>query len=107
MEGIDLKDRKILYELDDNSRRSATKIGRKIGLHKNVANYRIKRLEELGIIKGYYTVINSYKIGYDMFRFYIVYRQVTPDIRYEIINHFINIQLTVIKWLADLLWSPG
>ena len=40
---IDLKDRKILYELDNYSRQSLSNIGKKVGLHKNVVLYRIKR----------------------------------------------------------------
>jgi DNA-binding Lrp family transcriptional regulator len=31
---IDAKDRKILYELDINSRQSFSKIGKKVGLHR-------------------------------------------------------------------------
>jgi len=50
---VDLKDRKILYELDYDSRQSLSKIGKKVGLHKNVVLYRIKRLENLGIISFY------------------------------------------------------
>ena len=96
---IGKKDRKILYELDSNARQSIAQIGKKTGLHKNTVNYRIKRLQELGVIKNFYAVINSYKIGYDMFRFYIVYRHITPDVRDEIINYFINNKFT--WWVAS------
>ena len=50
MDSLDVKDRRILYELDFNSRQSNSKIGKKVGLHKNVVNYRIKRMEKNGII---------------------------------------------------------
>ena len=63
MESLDVKDRKILYELDFNSRQSNSKIGKKVGLHKNVVNYRIKRMEKSGIISNYYTMIDTFKIG--------------------------------------------
>ena len=42
---IDVKDRKILYELDTNSRQSIPQISKKVNLHKNAVHYRIKRLE--------------------------------------------------------------
>jgi DNA-binding Lrp family transcriptional regulator len=90
MEKIDIKDRKILYELDFDSRQSNSKIGKKVGLHKNVVSYRIKRLIERGIIKNFYTVIDSFKLGYNCFRFYIVFRHITPEKRKEIINYFVN-----------------
>ncbi len=48
---IDLKDRKILYQLDLNSRQSLTQIGKNVGLKKDVVSYRIKRLQDEGVIK--------------------------------------------------------
>ena len=72
MEKIDLKDRKILFELDINSRQTLTQIGRKVGLPKTVVAYRIKRLQERGIIKSFYTVIDVYKLGFIMMRFHAI-----------------------------------
>jgi len=51
MVNIDLKDRKILYELDLNARQSLNEIGKKVGLNKDSVAYRIKRMEDEGIIK--------------------------------------------------------
>jgi DNA-binding Lrp family transcriptional regulator len=42
MEKLDLKDRKILYELDCDSRQSFRAIGRKVGLSKDVVVNRVK-----------------------------------------------------------------
>ena len=50
IEKLDLKDRKILYQLELNCRQSNTQIGKKVGLSKDVITYRIKRMEEKGII---------------------------------------------------------
>ena len=41
---LDAKDRKILYELDINSRHSNSEIAKKVGLSKQVVGFRIKRL---------------------------------------------------------------
>ena len=90
MEKIDLKDRRILYQLDLNSRQSLSQIGKKVGLHKNVVAYRIKRLQEKGIIKDFYTLIDSAKVGYTMLRFYLNYQYVTPEIEKEIIDYFLK-----------------
>jgi Lrp/AsnC family transcriptional regulator for asnA, asnC and gidA len=87
---VDLKDRKILYELDLNSRQSLTKIGKNVGLHKNVVVYRIKRLIEKGIIVNFYTVIDSFKLGYNSLRFYLIFRHINPSIRNEIVDYFVN-----------------
>jgi len=78
MENLDLKDRKILYYLDINSRQSNSDIAKKVGLSKEVVNYRIKRLEKEGIIKGYYTVLDFYKLGYISVRVYLKLIDTSP-----------------------------
>jgi Lrp/AsnC family leucine-responsive transcriptional regulator len=90
MEKIDLKDRKILYQLDLNSRQSLSQIGKKTGLHKDVVAYRIKKLQEKGIIKGFYTETDDYKLGYIRHRFYFTYQYISPEKKDEIINFFIK-----------------
>ena len=87
---IDLKDRKILYQLDLNCRQSNNQIGRKVGLSKEVVNYRIKRMQDKGIIKCFWTSINSLKLGYYAFRIYINFLDVSPDVKNEIIRYFKN-----------------
>ena len=57
MEKLDLKDRKILYELDLDSRQLFRAIGKKVGLSKDVVNSRVKKMHGRGIIKGYYAVV--------------------------------------------------
>lgn len=89
---IDLKDRRILYQLDLNARQTLTQIGRKVNLPKNVVSYRIDKLKELGVIKKFYTHIDAYKLRYISFRFYITYQYTTPEIEKEIIRYFINNQ---------------
>jgi DNA-binding Lrp family transcriptional regulator len=87
---LDLKDRKILYELDLDARQPLTQIGKKVGLSKDVVSYRMKKLQDEGIIKNYYTVIDAYKLGYTLFRYYINFQYVKPDLRKEIIDYFVN-----------------
>ena len=90
MEKLDLKDRKILYELDIDSRQSFSHLGKKVGLHKDVVAYRVKKLQEKGIIKGFYTVIDTSPLGYIHPRFYILYQYATPEIKEEIIDYFVK-----------------
>jgi len=59
MEKLDLKDRKILYELDLNSRQSFRSIGRKVGLSKDIVASRVKKLQEEGIIIRFNTLIDK------------------------------------------------
>lgn len=112
---IDLKDRKILYELDLNCRQLNTQIGKKVGLKRDVVAYRIKRMQEDGIIKNFWTAINTFKLGYNVFRIYINFQYVSTDIKNKIIQHFINynktwavvsiqgeIDLSVVIWVKDI-----
>lgn len=87
---LDLKDRKILYELDINARQSYSQIGKKIGLSKDLVNYRIKQLEKSGLIKGYYTVIDIAKLGYLDFRVFLKFYNVTPKKEREIMDYLKN-----------------
>jgi DNA-binding Lrp family transcriptional regulator len=87
---VDLKDRKILYHLDLNSRQSFSQIGKKVGLSKDVVAYRVKKLLEEGIIKNFYAVIDTAKLGYYSFRFYFSYQNMTPVIKEEIIDYFLK-----------------
>ena len=90
MINIDDKDKKILYELDQDSRQSISEIGKKIGIHENVVSYRIKNLEKKGIIQYYYTVIDTLKLGFISVRFYLRLQFVTPKITKEILEYFLK-----------------
>ena len=112
---FDLKDRKILYELDLNCRQSNTQIGKKVGLKRDVVAYRIKKLQDEGVIKNFFTVIDTFKLGYSVFRIYINYQYVTSEIKEEIIKYFVNnknswvvatikaeVDLDVVVWVKDI-----
>ena len=60
---IYLKDKKILYQLDLNSRQSNAQIANKEKLRKDTVGYRIKALEEKGIISGYTTRLDTSRPG--------------------------------------------
>jgi len=87
---LDLKDKKLLYELDKNSRQSNSEIGKKIRLNKNTVNYKIKRLENEGAILGYYTVIDNSKLGYFSFRSYLKFFNTTAEQEEKVINWLIK-----------------
>jgi DNA-binding Lrp family transcriptional regulator len=112
---IDLKDRKILYELDLDCRQSNTQIGKKVGLKKDIVSYRLKKLQDEGVIRNYYTEINTFKLGYDVFRVYINFQYVNSDLKEEIIQYFVNyrnswvvgtvkseIDLNAVIWVKDI-----
>jgi DNA-binding Lrp family transcriptional regulator len=87
---LDVKDRRILYELDFDSRQSLSQIGKKVGMAKSIVAYRINRLLAMNIIKNYYTVVDLYKLGFIAPRFHFVYQYINPEIQKEIVDFFIK-----------------
>lgn len=83
---IDKNNAKLLVELDHNARESLTQLGKRLRLSKQVVSYRIKRLEEQGIITGYYPLINTIALGYTNYRVYIKFRTTTQELRETIIQ---------------------
>lgn len=90
MRELDSKDHKILYHLFLNSRQSLSSIAKKVGLQKSVVEYRIRRLQTNGIIKNFNAMVDVFKLGYSVYRLYIVLQFTSPDKEKEIINHFVN-----------------
>ena len=60
---LDGVDDRILSLLVEDARRSASDIGRRVGLSPAAAKRRIDRLEELGVITGYRAVLDYAKLG--------------------------------------------
>lgn len=83
---LDLYDRKILYEIDFNARISASEIGKKLRLPKGTINYRINKLIENGYINRFYTIINASLLGYQYFRVFMRFQNVSPEVEKNIID---------------------
>ncbi len=90
VEKIDLKDRRILYELDVNSKQSYSQIGRKVKLPKTVVIYRINSLIKRGILKNTYTFVNFTKLGFTQFKVYLKFHLINRQKEREIINYLVN-----------------
>ena len=107
MKKVDLKDRKILYHLDINSRQSFSQIGKKVGLNRYVVASRVKKLQEQGIIIKFSTVFDYLRLGFIPLRFYFKYQYVTHEIKKEIIDYFVkskySIAVLTIEGSYDLL----
>ena len=63
---LDDLDQKILFILQKNGRNSVSSIAEKINLSIPATSDRIKKLEDLDIIKGYRAIVNPKKIGLDL-----------------------------------------
>lgn len=60
---LDDVDRRILALLVEDGRRSASDVGRRVGLSPAAAKRRIDRLEQIGVIGGYRAVLDHARLG--------------------------------------------
>ncbi|PIN86653.1 hypothetical protein COV19_04025 [Candidatus Woesearchaeota archaeon CG10_big_fil_rev_8_21_14_0_10_44_13] len=65
---MDKKDKKIIYELDFDSRQTLSQIGRKVGLSEQLVSYRINNLVKDGIITAFFAVIDIARMGYTSYK---------------------------------------
>jgi len=63
---LDDIDKKILYELQNSGRESASNIAEKINVSVPTITERIRKLQELGVITGFQAVVDPSAIGLDV-----------------------------------------
>jgi len=87
---IDNLDAKILRELDLDARQSYSKIGKKLKKSKQMIAYRIKNLENKGIIKYYYIDINPRNLGYIVFNIFMQFQKINEEDSDRIFEYIIK-----------------
>lgn len=68
---LDLTDRRILFELDCNSRQSLSEIARHVKLGRDLVAYRIERMQASGLLKRCTVLTNPYKLGLTVYKTYL------------------------------------
>lgn len=76
---LDLKDKKILYELSINARLTYAELGKKVRLHKDTVAYRMKQLEEKGVISGYTMFFHFGRLGFRVYKLYVKFRGASSE----------------------------
>ncbi len=111
---LDVKDTKILQALDFNGRISYTSLGKKTGISKQMAEYRVQSLMKKGVIKGFYPVIHSQKLGYIYCRLMVTLQNTTREKRNGIVVYLIShskvfwlIEMQGIYDLTIVLWAKS
>lgn len=97
---LDIKDRKILDCLSLAARQPDSAIAKKVGLSREVVSYRVKRLEKLGIIKDYITLVDSERLGYLVFHVYLRLKNFDTKKEEEIISLIKSDKY--VKWLISI-----
>ncbi|MGV8086904.1 MAG: AsnC family transcriptional regulator [Candidatus Woesearchaeota archaeon] len=97
---LDIKDKKILYELEKNAKLTNSEIAKKVILSKDSVGYRINKLEEVKIIRGYRTIIDLTRLGYVLYRIYFKLIDISEIKQQEMIEYLKQEKNT--WWIAKL-----
>ena len=90
---LDLKDRKILAELEMNARISHSELARKLKTSKQVIKYRIENLEKQKLIQGYNALIDITQLGETIYVIYLKIMQMSSKKEKE--------------WVAQISQNPN
>ncbi|MBI5002388.1 Lrp/AsnC family transcriptional regulator [Candidatus Woesearchaeota archaeon] len=83
---MDILDKKIITLLDSDARQSASEIGKQLSVAKETVNFRIKRLLQANVIKGFYPLLDTSKLHRFFFKIFIKFKEMPPERRKEILD---------------------
>ena len=86
---LDKLDKKIIRQLDINSRQSFSRIAKKVGSSKEVVRYRFNLLIKKNIIQNCNALIDTYKLGYLIHIVWMKFQNTTKEKEREIINRLL------------------
>ncbi|MBU1120530.1 AsnC family transcriptional regulator [Candidatus Micrarchaeota archaeon] len=104
---VDDKDRKIMYELDVNSRSPVSAIAKKVRLDAGVVNYRINKLIENKVVLGFYSIIDVSVLGYEEFRIYLKFQYIDLEKEKGIIDFLCESEITWWVGTIDGVYDLG
>ena len=88
---LDAKDKKILEQLQKNARQTIAQIAKKTKLPRDVVVYRIKKLEQSGVIRAHHTMLNPQKLGYPLYVYVLLAcYNLKPEEETKFINYLKN-----------------
>lgn len=97
---MDNKDKKILYELDKNSRSSYSQIAKATRLKQETVRYRINTLVKEGIIQKFLTILNTTKLGNSYYQIMLKLQNVNEERKNTITNFLKN--NSKVAWIGNL-----
>ena len=100
MRKLDKKDWQILAEIDMNARIPLTQLAKKVGLSRQMIEYRIKRMEKKDIIFGYITVFDSAVVGVEWYRVTFRLLNITKEKKNTFINFLKNHKY--VGWVGEV-----
>lgn len=84
---IDEKDKKILTLLSENSRMPLTKLTKTVKLSRDAVDYRIKRLQDKGVIVRFFPLIDFKKFGYTLYHVFLLIDEAKPAKQKQLLDN--------------------
>ena len=98
---LDVKDRRLLYELDLDARQPVTKLAKKLELSKQAVHYRLDRLIRKGVITKFVMVLDTQKLGYTFYDVFLQLQNMTNKKEKEMIDYLRS--MPTVGWLATAI----
>ena len=106
LKNLDKIDMRILYELDKNARIPDTRLAKLVRRSKESVRYRIKKLQEQGIIKGFTTWIDPTRLGFLGVKMYVNLAN-KPEKKKEFIDFVKKDKRLFWLGIAEGAWNAG
>lgn len=90
MSKLDQASRRIIYELDRNSRTPYSKIAKATGIAQHTVRYRVLSLIRDGVIAKFNTVVNPSKLGYTQYKVLLRLHSADENTVQKIIRHLMR-----------------
>lgn len=87
---LDLKDKKLLFEIDFDARKTYAELGRKLRMSKGGVEYKLENLEKKKVILGYLPIINIGKFGYYYFRVFVKFQNLTKELKKKVEDYVLS-----------------
>ena len=87
---VDMKDKKILELLSNDARMPLTQMAKQVQLSRDAINYRINRLEKVGIIQAFIPKITIKKLGYVSFHILLLLDETKHEKQEDLITYLKN-----------------
>ncbi|MBS3078589.1 AsnC family transcriptional regulator [Candidatus Pacearchaeota archaeon] len=97
---IDLKDKRILAELDMNARIPITSLAKKVGLSRQAVEYRIRRLQKENVIFNSLTIFDTAVVGFNWYRVILRFQHISKNQKEEFIEYLKNNKYTF--WVGEV-----
>jgi DNA-binding Lrp family transcriptional regulator len=104
----------LLCELSLNGRESLTKLAAKLGLSKQKLGYRLRGLQRRGVLTGFFTIPNIFRLGFDHYRVFVRFQRLSEARERELVDHLLT--RSDVSWLTQLdgdfdlefvVWAQG